>query len=75
MAKLTLSIQDDLLRRARIRALEQGTNLDVVLRRYLETYAGTSWERERAIEGVLRLAHRSGSGAAGEPWTRGDLHD
>jgi tetratricopeptide (TPR) repeat protein len=39
MANLTIVIDDDVLRRARIRALEQGTSVNAILRGYLETFA------------------------------------
>ena len=40
MANLTLVIEDDVLLRARKRALDQGTSVNAVLRGYLENYAG-----------------------------------
>jgi len=36
VANLTLTIDEDLLRRARIRALEQGTSVNARVRKYLE---------------------------------------
>lgn len=75
MANLTLTIDDDLLRHARIRALEQGTSVNAVVREYLEHFAG----RSRAQEGsaaFLRIAERSSgsSGPKGRNWTRDDVH-
>ena len=35
MANLTITIDDELLRRARLRALEQGTSVNALLRDYL----------------------------------------
>ena len=40
MANLTLMIDDDLLRRARIRALERGTSVNALVRDYLRRFAG-----------------------------------
>ena len=42
MAILTLSIDDEVLRRARIRALELDTSVNAVLREFLEAYAGAA---------------------------------
>jgi predicted HicB family RNase H-like nuclease len=42
MGNLTLTIDDDLLRRARIRALEQGTSVNSLVREYLRHVAGES---------------------------------
>jgi plasmid stability protein len=75
MANLTVSIDDDLLRRARIRALEQGTSVNAVLRRYLEAFAGADTERERAVAAVLALAGARRTGSGGRRWKRDDLHD
>lgn len=76
MANLTLKIDDEVLRKARIRALEDGTSVNEVVRRCLEGYAVTRSQRMRAIRRVLALAARekSGSGPEGREWTREDLH-
>ena len=49
---LTITVDDDVLRRARIRALEQGTSVNAVLREFLESYAGADGER-RARDSLL----------------------
>ncbi len=41
MANLTIVVDDRLLKQARMRALEDGTSVNAVLRTYLERYAGT----------------------------------
>ena len=72
---LTITIDDELLRRARIRALSQGTSVNAVLRDFLESYAGS--DVEVAARGRLaELARRStaSSGPAGRTWTREDLY-
>jgi plasmid stability protein len=76
MANLTVTVDDDILRRARIRALELGTSVNAVLRDYLATYAGESPAAEamRALTSVARKA-RSGSGKRGRAWTRDDAHE
>ena len=75
MANLTLAIDDEVLRRARIRALEQGTSVNALLRTYLDTYAGVRAERVRAIEEFLRIRKESGARMGEKTWTRDDLHD
>lgn len=76
MANVTLSIDDDVLRRARIRALEEDTSVNSLVREYLRSYAGAS-EAERAVEEVLELARRSraSSGSEGRAWRREDLYE
>jgi len=40
MANLTITIDDELLKRARLRALERNTSVNALLREYLEVFAG-----------------------------------
>ena len=42
MANLTISVDDEVLKRARIRALEENSSVNAVLGRYLEEYARTA---------------------------------
>ncbi len=76
MANLTLTIDDELLRRARIRALELGTSVNAIVRTQLEAFAGG----EIATEAMRRFADlaataTSGSGPGGRCWTRDDVHE
>ncbi|HET6582306.1 MAG TPA: hypothetical protein VFG69_02640 [Nannocystaceae bacterium] len=76
MSNLTITIDDDLLRRARMQALAQGTSVNAVLRAFLEAYVGSDGRieaRRRLVELAKRA--RSGSGRGGRTWTRDDLHD
>ncbi len=76
MANLTLSVDDDILRRARIRALERGTNVNTLVREYLEAFAGDGPTRQ-ALDGFLALAEQTPvtSGESGRTWTRDELYD
>jgi plasmid stability protein len=76
MANLTISVNDDVLRMARLRALEHRTSVNAILRDYLERYAG-SGPTAAALAGFLELAAASqaGSGQDGRTWTRDDIHD
>jgi plasmid stability protein len=76
MANLTLSIDEDLLRRARIRALERGTSVNTLVREYLEGFVGVGAARQ-ALDEFLALAEQTsaGSGESGRTWTRNDLYD
>jgi plasmid stability protein len=71
---LTLTVDDELLRKARIRALEQGTSVNALVREYLEQFAGSS--ASDAMGAFLALARRSraSSGARGRSWSRDELH-
>jgi plasmid stability protein len=73
---LTLSIDEELLRRARVRAARENTSVNAVVREYLADYAGArqmASARRRFVE--LSRSSSSGSGAGGRSWTRSELHD
>lgn len=76
MASLTLSVDEELLRRARIRALEQGTSVNALVREWLEGYADQDRQRS-ATEAILAVAQRSraSSGPGGRSWTREDAYE
>ncbi len=76
MANLTITFDERLLKQARIRALEDGTSVNALLRAYLERYAGAG-DSDEALGEFARLARRSSasSGPAGRTWTRDEVHD
>lgn len=72
---LTITVDDETLRRARIRALSQGTSVNAVLRDFLESYAGSEAEAAaRTRLAQLARASSASSGPAGRTWTREDLY-
>jgi len=75
MANLTISLDDDLLRRARVRAARLGTSVNAVLRDYVRMWAGGHSARARAVSALLTQAAASKGARAGRDWTREDLHD
>lgn len=76
MAKLTIVVDEGTLKRARIRALEEGTSVNAVLRERLEEYAGARRERMQALERILGDAREGGAGSgAGRAWTRDELYE
>lgn len=76
MANLTLNIDEDLLRRARVRALQRGTSVNALVREYLAGFAGEEPARE-GVQAFLALADRASasSGARGRTWTRESAHE
>ncbi len=76
MANLTVTVDVQTLRRARIRALENGTSVNAVVSDYLKQYAGLSQTRS-ALAGFADLASKStaSSGPEGRTWRREDLYD
>jgi hypothetical protein len=72
---LTITVDDEVLKCARIRALKENTSVNRVLRDYLETYAGVKWQRREAVDGLLRLSAESRARRGDARWTRDELHE
>jgi Arc/MetJ family transcription regulator len=75
MANLTLSIDEDVLQRARMRALERRTTVNALVREYLENFAGEN-PANRAVAAFLQIADsvHASSGPNGHSWSRQDLY-
>jgi hypothetical protein len=66
MANLTLTIDGELLKRARMRALERDTSVNALVRDYLETLAGVARTKD-AIDAFIGLAEYYGLSQTGSP--------
>lgn len=75
MANLTIAIDDAVLKQARIRAIEQGTSVNAILRDYLTDYAKMRAKQEKAVKDLLRLSQRSKARRGTRRWTRDELHE
>lgn len=75
MANLTITVDEEILKRARLRATEQGTSVNAVLRSYLEQYAGTRSAQEQALGNLLKLSDQARSKRGRRAWTRDELHE
>lgn len=75
MGNLTLSIDDELLQRARMRALELRTTVNALVRAYLESFVGENPARQAVAE-FLAISDtvQASSGPEGRTWTREELH-
>ena len=76
MVNLTLAIDDELLRRARIRALESGTSVNAAVRDFLVSYTGTT-QQDATVRMLIAHADDAGamSGDTGRSWTREDIYE
>ncbi|HEY8868991.1 MAG TPA: hypothetical protein VIM30_06340 [Candidatus Limnocylindrales bacterium] len=76
MANLTVTVNDQVLKRARIKAIERGTSVNAVVSEYLERYAGAAQTAE-ALRRFAELAEQvsGSSGPDGRTWRREDLYD
>jgi hypothetical protein len=75
MAKLTITVDERLLNKARIKALEQGTSVNALLRSFLEQYVRDADARKKAIDDILALSRSSRAARSGKRWTRDQLHE
>ena len=77
MANLTIAVDEGTLKRARMRALEEDTSVNAVLREYLEEYAGRRRSQLEAARRILEDARRggAGSGPEGRVWKREDMYE
>jgi len=75
VGNLTVAIDDELLQRARQRAVANGTSVNALVREYLTAYAGDD-EMEQRRE-FVELARRLGRDLkySERTWTRDDLYD
>jgi len=76
MANLTLSIDEELLKRARVCALEQDTSVNSLVRGYLQEFV-TGGTQRSGMQDFLAWAKtvHAGSGPGGRTWTRDELYE
>lgn len=76
MTNLTLKIDDELLRRARVKALEEGTSVTAVVREHLSRYVETDGPREAMARFLAATEDLdAGSGPGGRTWTREEIYE
>jgi len=75
MANLTLSLNDELLQKARELAAREQTSVNALVRDFLAQYVDARQRRREALDALNALAERSVSQSTGGRWTREDLHD
>jgi hypothetical protein len=82
MANLTITVDEEVLKRARIRALEQGTSVNAILAERLRAFAGEDDAQLRASQALIALGKENGRRVkAGKKaprrrrFTRDELHE
>jgi hypothetical protein len=71
---VTLSVNDEVIRRARLRAESLGTSVNQLVREYLEQLAGNSDPNEDAVE-FERLSKAAHGDSRGWKFNRDELHE
>jgi len=74
MANLTIAVDPELLKRARLKALREGTSVNRLLRERLESYVEDDRRRRKAIQDLLRLSRSARSGSGGRRVRREDVY-
>lgn len=74
MAQLTLSLDDDLLLKAREAAVRDHTTVNALVREYLTHYVNDRQRRLRALDALDAVAERTAS-ASERRWSWDELHD
>jgi hypothetical protein len=75
MANLTITVDEEVLRKARIRALEQGTSVNAILSEYLQAYASIRATNGEVTRVLLEMSRNAKSASGGRKWTRDELHE
>ena len=75
MTNVTLSIEEEDLRRARIIALQEGTSLNAVIREYVKGYIGKNSHYQEITGRILQQAKNSQFNSDGRNWTRDELYE
>jgi hypothetical protein len=81
VANLTLSVDDEVLKRARIRALEQGTSVNAILAERLQAFAREGNAQARTTHALIEIAQqnrrsgKSGGRRRKRRWSRDELHE
>ena len=74
MKNITLSIDDETYRRARIVAAERNTSVSGLVRAYLKTLAAGGFREDRGTAALFEVLDRSKSFRASRRLTRDEAH-
>ena len=76
MTNLTISLDESIVRSARIRAIQEGTSLSAKVREYLANYANVPISVSLpAGSAFLEAAKKSKANTKGAKWSRADAYD
>lgn len=75
MTNLTLTIDETLLRKARIKALERGTSVNAMVRAFIETTVAEDAPELTRAEQFMRIIEQGKFAASGPRMTREEMYD
>jgi plasmid stability protein len=74
MTNLTISLNESIVRSARMRAIAEGTSVSAKVREFLAQYAQELPSRQQG-QGFLDVARQSRANSEGAKWIREDAYD
>lgn len=75
MTNVTLAVDEEILKKARIHALEQGTSLNAVMREFLEQYADAHNKYTAVTARLIAKSKQVGASSEGVAWKRDELYE
>jgi plasmid stability protein len=75
MKNITVTVDDDIYRRARVRAAEMDTSVSAQVKQFLEQFARKETEFERLLKLEQKVRAEIAGFSASERLSRDDLHD
>lgn len=75
MSNVTLSIEENDLRQARIQALQEGTSLNAVIRDFIKHYVNRDSHYQQLTERLLQRTEQVNAVEGGRDWTRDELYE
>lgn len=75
MRNVTLSIEENDLKQARIRALQEGTSLNAVMRDFVKQYINRDQHYQQVTERLLKRTEQVQPVQGGRDWTREELYE
>lgn len=75
MTNLTITIDEQVLKKARMQALEDGVSINALLREYLEKYTGANKQYQQVTQEILKIAKDSTAASGGNRWSRDELYE
>jgi len=75
MTNLTISIDEAVVRQARVRAIQEGTSVSAKVRDFLAAYAQGGQAQQSAAQAFIDAARSSRANTTGQPWRRADAHE
>lgn len=75
MTNLTISLDEEIIREARVRAIREGTSISAKVREFLQQYALPQSQQQQAAQAIVALARQSPGGSGGSKFDRDELYD